>query len=223
MDNDKIENKSICAKCGGACCKKSGCGYLASDFSSLSFESLKEKLDEGNISIKAVLYFNSETNSLQKVLVLKARSVDKEIVDLFSASSQCKMLTPTGCVYPLALRPSLGAFVKPSLDRNCKISNKQQIDAVKDWLNYQKVLKRLVKFYTGKSMETVYQNQFVEECAVVLAKAKLLRGNIEKLTIAEQEILETINAVQSDMKFELNIANKVSSNIVNKIINKRKL
>ena len=28
----EYENKEICKKCGGFCCKKSGCDYFVSDF-----------------------------------------------------------------------------------------------------------------------------------------------------------------------------------------------
>lgn len=31
----EYENKELCAKCGGICCKKSGCDYFVSDFQSM--------------------------------------------------------------------------------------------------------------------------------------------------------------------------------------------
>ncbi len=52
---EKIENKELCSKCGGRCCKKSDCDYAPKDFKSLGINDLYEKLEEGNISIVSVV------------------------------------------------------------------------------------------------------------------------------------------------------------------------
>ncbi len=217
---NKIEDKNICAKCGGACCKKSGCGYLVSDFPSFTYPDIKAKIDEGNISIKAVLYKKSINDKLKKILVLKARSIDKGIVDLFSASSQCKMLTAKGCSYSLEDRPSLGAILKPAQNMHCALSEKIQLENLQGWIKHQYVLEKLVKTYTGKHVDIVYREQFIKECANVLAKIKLLRGNINKLTIADQEILDTINSMSEEMYYELKDANKIAEETISNILSK---
>lgn len=219
---EKFEDKSICEKCGGLCCKKSGCGYVIEDFPSFKLMDLKAKLDEGNISIKTVLYTHTVNgrDKLDKILVLKARSVDKDIVDLFSVSSQCKMLTPNGCAYSLAERPSLGAFLKPSLNGSCKIDDELQLKTIHDWQSHQAVLEKLVKVYTGKNADRVYSEQFVKATAPVLAKSRLLRGDISRLSLAEQEVLETAQSVSGELPYEFKEASQIADKMVLLALNK---
>ncbi len=214
---EKFEDRSICAKCGGACCKKSGCGYIVEDFSTFKLMDLKAKLDEGNISIKSVLYacYDSGREKLEKILVLKSRSVDKGVVDLFSANSQCKMLTENGCAYSLAERPSLGAILKPSLQGGCRIDNDTQIAAIEGWKGHQAVLEKLVKIYTGKNADTVYSEQFVEEGSLVLAKVKLLRGDFRKLDIPDLEVYDTMMHVKEFLPYEYKEAVHLADEIIN--------
>ena len=63
LDNRKIEknydisknvNSTICAECGGTCCKSCGCHFSPSDFEDLSFDGLKKELQKGYISIDYV-------------------------------------------------------------------------------------------------------------------------------------------------------------------------
>ena len=37
----KYENIELCKKCGGYCCKKSGCDYFVSDFENMKLEYLQ--------------------------------------------------------------------------------------------------------------------------------------------------------------------------------------
>lgn len=106
MDN-KYENKELCLSCG-ICCKKCGCDYAPSDFDDLCINSLYEKLIEENILI--VSCFNFETLKNGKViatpfLYLRARNVNRCIVDLFSLKRTCSMLTDKGCFYAIEQRP----------------------------------------------------------------------------------------------------------------------
>ena len=52
---ERVENREICGKCGGKCCKKSGCDYSTKDFNDLSVNAIYKKLEEGNISIVSFL------------------------------------------------------------------------------------------------------------------------------------------------------------------------
>lgn len=57
-----MEDKKICATCGGKCCKKSGCDYAASDFNNLDVNFLYEILMEGKISIVSTIYLEKLAN-----------------------------------------------------------------------------------------------------------------------------------------------------------------
>lgn len=149
---DKCENKDICSKCGGYCCKKSGCDYLPSDFDNLSYNSTLEILSSGNISIVAALEF-SELKDGKLVVVpflyLRARNKDRDVVDLLSIKNTCSMLTKDGCSYDINNRPSGGALLIPMENGRCY---REAID-MSIWDNYQKVLSRVVKRYTGMSVD----------------------------------------------------------------------
>ena len=84
---ERVENREICSKCGGKCCKKSGCDYSTKDFDDLSVNAIYQKLEEGNISIVAFLNFNRLPNgrlACSPFLYLRARNTDRGVVDLLS-------------------------------------------------------------------------------------------------------------------------------------------
>lgn len=62
MENIKFENKDICKKCGGKCCKKCGCDYSTDNFQDLSIKALEDILSKGKISIVAALNIKRSKN-----------------------------------------------------------------------------------------------------------------------------------------------------------------
>lgn len=148
------ENKELCKKCGGFCCIKSGCDYSAKDFDDLRYDALYNVLMEGKTSIVAFLV--SKRNKLgHKYIVpflyLRARNTDREIVDLLSLKTRCSLLTDKGCPYDINDRPSGGVNLIP--DKNGCYPLEDPLEIVMTWKNYQKVLAKLVKRITGKSVE----------------------------------------------------------------------
>lgn len=152
---ERIEDKNICAKCGGFCCKKSGCDYFVSDFDSLKLDYLITLLNSGKVSIVASLEFNRlKTGQLicGQILSLRARNINREAIDLLSFKTTCSQLTETGCAYNLDERPSGGASLIPGENMTC-YSEVDRISELKKWEPYQKVLERAVKRLTGKSVQ----------------------------------------------------------------------
>ena len=83
----ELENKEICAKCGGKCCKKSGCDYFVSDFDEINKNKLLEILATGNVSITSALKIKMLTNGQKYIvpfLYLRARNKGRDVIDLFS-------------------------------------------------------------------------------------------------------------------------------------------
>ena len=150
-----MENLDICKKCGGLCCKKSGCDYLPRDFSDLSFNELYQKLEEGNISIVAMLRFERLSNGklvVNPFLYLRARNKNREIIDLFSMKTTCSMLQENGCTYSYKDRPSMGKNLVPNSNHKC-YPLENPIQLIEDWSSYQKVLSKIVKRMTGMTVE----------------------------------------------------------------------
>lgn len=152
---DKIENKDICAKCGGFCCKKSGCDYFVSDFDNLKLDYLLDVLNEGKISVVSSLDFNRLKNGkliCSQILSLRAKNNNRDIIDLLSFKTTCSQLTSSGCNYNLEERPSGGVALIPKENMAC-YSDVNRVEELKKWLPYQKVLEKAVKKFTGMSAD----------------------------------------------------------------------
>ena len=152
---ERVENREICGKCGGKCCKKSGCDYSTKDFNDLSVNAIYKKLEEGNISIVSFLEFNRLPNgrmACRPFLYLRARNTGRDIVDLLSFKKQCSMLKEDGCTYSVNDRPSGGINLVPNDKGPCRPAI-NPFEIVIDWSSYLKQLRKLVKRFTGKSVE----------------------------------------------------------------------
>lgn len=155
MEYGIIENKDICSKCGGMCCKKSGCDYSAMQFDDLSYEGICKILSEGNISIVAVI--TSKKNLFGKIVpqgffYLRARNTDRDVVDLVSLKTRCAMLKDDGCSYDYYHRPLGERNLVPGENMSCH-SLLAPLDIVRSFEPHQKTLRRVIRDYTGMSVE----------------------------------------------------------------------
>ncbi len=151
---ERIENKNICAACGGYCCKKCGCDYYVSDLESTKIEYLESMLDTGRVSIVAALDFNRLSNDKLTVipfLYLRSRNLNRGEIDLLSFKTTCASLEENGCYYDLNNRPGGGASLIPQEKMRCYPST-NPIEELKKWEPYQKILGRIVKRRTGLSV-----------------------------------------------------------------------
>lgn len=154
MKKIAIENYEVCAKCGGMCCKKCGCDYFVSDFESMKLDYLESKLDEGRISIVAAIDFDrlpSVKLTAIPILYLRARNINREVIDLFSMKTTCASLEENHCHYNLDERPSGGSSLIPGEHGMC-YSEVDRLEELSKWNPYQKVLHRIVKRRTGMSV-----------------------------------------------------------------------
>ena len=155
MKNLKIENIELCAKCGGFCCKKSGCDYIPSDFKSLAMNDIVEILDKGNVSIVAQLLFTRLKNGklvCEPFLYLRARNTGRDAVDLYSFKTRCSQLADNGCKLSYEERPAGGRNLIPKDNMGCYPADNLQ-ENMKKWESYQKVLAKVIKKLTGMTVE----------------------------------------------------------------------
>ena len=147
---DKYENKSICQECGGLCCKISGCAYTPSDFPELSMEYIESLLDSGCVSIVADMSFQIQkfNISLNFILLLQARNINRGEIDLLSLTTPCSMLTDKGCAYNLENRPNEGVHLIPEKSHEC-ISDLDIDTEISKWLPYQEILAKIIEKRTG--------------------------------------------------------------------------
>ena len=190
----ELENKDICTKCGGKCCKKSGCDYFVSDFDLINKNRLLEILATGNVSITSALNIKMLPNGQKYIvpfLYLRARNKGRDVIDLFSLKRECIMLTSTGCSYSFDNRPGGGANLIPDKNGNCHPYKNPYEEMVK-WAPYQSILSKLVKRYTGKSVDVVLKENIEQVCIDVLTKNfdGVSSLEIEDITSCIGEIVE---------------------------------
>jgi len=152
---EKIEDKSICAKCGGYCCKKCGCDYFVSDFESMKIDYLINVLNEGRTSVVSFLNFQRLSNGklvCEPLLALRARNINRDAIDLLSFKTTCASLEENGCYFDLEHRPSGGASLVPGENMTC-YNSVDKLDELKKWIPYQQILERIVKRFTGMSVK----------------------------------------------------------------------
>lgn len=181
----KYINYEMCKKCGGICCKQTGCVYLPKDFKKLEFNYLINLLNEGNISISGQpTPFPLIKDAWTYIPYLRARNQDAEIVDLITKGGPCKLLTDTGCSLKESLRPSMGLSIKPTvLGGPCQ--NMYTGDIASEWLEHSELLTQLVKFYTHKDIPDIISKQLYDRLDTISKKIKL---SIE-LTETEKSII----------------------------------
>ena len=200
FEDPSIFKSSDCKKCKGHCCKKCGCAYFVEDFEDLSFESLKKELEKETISITSVLELDKIRNQVinSPVLFLRTRNRKREIVDLFSEKTRCSLLTPDGCPYSFEERP-LGAIMLLPAYKNgklaCESLELSNEIALENWKKHQNALKKLVEYYTGKSVEERLKEE-IRDAIATLAIA--IRNNTE-LKERQLQILEPIQYLNDEL------------------------
>ena len=137
-----MENLEICSKCKGKCCKGMGCHYSPDDFKEISYEILKKKIEEGNISIDwwEGNPFNDDRN-ISRAFFLRVRNENSPIVDP-SWGGRCKLLTDKGCSLPYKDRPKGGRDLIPNESFQCDTTYNKD-DCARDWYIYNDILEKL--------------------------------------------------------------------------------
>lgn len=156
------ENKEFCKNCGGRCCKKSGCDYWPSDLPDKTYKGILKFLENGKVSIVAMMNFKRINGKLCNFpfLYLRERNIGRDVVDLLSMKTPCSNLTEHGCSYTYEERPSGGKNLTPSKDGLC-YPKEDNLQKVLEWSPYQKQLEKIVKRYTGLSIDNKIKEDVV--------------------------------------------------------------
>lgn len=179
------ENTEVCKNCGGRCCKKSGCDYWPSDLPDKTYKGILKFLENGKVSIVAMMNFKRINGKLCNFpfLYLRERNTGRDVVDLLSMKTPCSNLTEHGCSYTYEERPSGGKNLTPSKDGLC-YPKEDNLQKVLEWSPYQKQLEKIVKRYTGLSID----NKIKEEVVTLLTDIKEENfKNVSELEIIDVE------------------------------------
>ena len=142
-------NSDICKKCGGRCCKRTGCYYSPKDFKEISFEILFEHLCKGYTSIYPISdYYTGLSNSI----IVKMRNVGEPVaIDKDYGNNQCILLTKEGCSLPKEKRPYGGRELIPMAEGSC-LTGYTFREIVEDWSPYQLLLHHLYEIFLNKDI-----------------------------------------------------------------------
>lgn len=179
------ENTEVCKNCGGRCCKKSGCDYWPSDLPDKTYKEILKFLENGKVSIVAMMNFKRINGKLCNFpfLYLREKNTGRDVVDLLSMKTPCSNLTEHGCSYTYEERPSGGKNLTPSKDGLC-YPKEDNLQKVLEWSPYQKQLEKIVKRYTGLSID----NKIKEDVVTLLTDIKEENfKNISELEIIDVE------------------------------------
>ena len=144
------EDREMCKKCGGSCCRNMGCHYSPDDFDNITYESLKEKIEEGYISIdwwdgnpfdEEDEEYEIFENKYINALYLRIRNEDADIVDP-SWGGRCSLLTDEGCSLSFEERPMGAKALYPNYPYGCE-QNYTKHQCAKDWFKYEDILIKL--------------------------------------------------------------------------------
>lgn len=137
----------LCSKCGGRCCKNSGCHFIPSDFEKMEYDYLKKLIeDTGYISVAAVGSIMGLVLPIQ-ILYLKIRNVDSDICN-YSDKGTCMLLTSNGCSLSFEERPTGAKALIPNAE-GC-FSKVSELEVLMAWKPYQELLKKLWYTFSDK-------------------------------------------------------------------------
>ena len=146
MNENGYQPNDFCKECQGVCCKAMGCHFSPDDFEKLDFNFLKNKIEEGYISIDWWEGDPRTKGKLEQTYFLRIRNKDASILDP-SWGGVCCLLTETGCSLPFDKRPKGGRFVEPSVNHGRCVGHYTKKDSAIDWIPYQKILCNLVNYF----------------------------------------------------------------------------
>lgn len=182
----ELENKDICKKCGGKCCKHCGCLWFPQDFKCISVSEIEKVLESGSTSIVAtpnVTEYRGRLYVVGLILTLRARNAGRNMVDLISLPNACASLTENGCKFDFDNRPSGGKHLIPVKDMKSCYEDFVELEIEKQWAQYNNVLSRIVRRITGRSVMEEYKKEVLEYlyswCS--LSQGEILRNGYEEM------------------------------------------
>jgi Fe-S-cluster containining protein len=138
------EDKEICKKCGGECCKNMGCFVFPEELPPITISIIRQKILTGF----CFDCWEGELDNVSSPLFIRARN--KNAPDkIFDASwgGECVFLGPNGCSLSWDRRPSSGRALIPNKNKpgECKSIKGygKKDECCRAWLPYQSILRQV--------------------------------------------------------------------------------
>lgn len=191
----QLENKELCAECGGKCCKNGGCEFSANDFAIISVDELQKHLDNGLISITSDIIIDNQGN-FSTFLSVRMRNIGGKPIDfLQNRPAPCHALKSYGCPFSFVNRPSGGKYLVPSKYDECHYIK----EVYTTWAPYQNVLRELVIRNTGLTPEEKISER-LEEIFYEFFQLGIYDENFAYCANLLEELGENLFYFRSEMK-----------------------
>jgi Fe-S-cluster containining protein len=147
------ENKELCKKCGGKCCKDMSGMYAPSDFKEVTIESMIKSLNTGIYSLD---WWEGdprtnipEEDKLHQTYFIRPRHLRASIIDP-SWGGICIHLHIDGCNLQYKDRPSNCRDLIPNIDSSKCHMIKTKANRVIEWIPYQDILSECYSEFIDK-------------------------------------------------------------------------
>lgn len=150
--NDTLnENRIMCSKCGGQCCKNMGCHVSPTDLKEITLESIVAMMDETNcISLDWYEGDPEDRSNNDPFYFLRIKNDGASMIDP-SWGGRCCLLTDDGCPILFQYRPKGGRALQPG--KNCTDGYSKAQCAI-DWKPYQEILDEVHSHYQSLGLVT---------------------------------------------------------------------
>lgn len=158
-------NKELCKRCGGRCCKSSGCLYAPEDFEEISFNSLMELYEKNKVMF---MHVGPWVGIWKITWVLATPKVNgkRVIYDMIEEpQGNCVFLTEKGCALEYHHRPRGGKNLIP-LEKDGKICCKALYNlekAADDWEIYNELIAVVIDHIEAIEQQNKKVNLFNHE------------------------------------------------------------
>ena len=177
--SSKLLQPELCQKCGGRCCKRSGCECHPIDFD-YDPEKMYEALKSGDYSISLLstdwgafreTYYGITLNQkailqgINYALYMRIRNVNRPVVDLIHLKTfegPCSMLKDKGCSLSFEKRPLFGKLLHTVDHHGVKIctSPLDRNFLQQSWRDYQEILLAYAETFLTVENVNWYRNMF---------------------------------------------------------------
>lgn len=183
--NDTLnENRAVCSKCDGQCCKSMGCHISPSDLREISVDSIISLMEETNcIAIDWYEGSPIDEHDHNPYYYLRIKNVGSSMIDP-SWGGTCSLLGDDGCPILFQYRPRGARRLEPGTNskKDCKDGYTKKQCAI-DWMPYREILSKIYDHYEalGLVSRTSKLDGMTPEAASLFEFAQAMLSDLKKL------------------------------------------
>lgn len=180
-------NCSVCSACGGACCKRGGCGLMTCDVPDMSVRGIERLLHTGKFSIAFACAFSDGIPI--PIPIMTAREIGCGKINESIIRKPCALQGEKGCLLSEEERPTQGLLFIPKANGDCK-NLVGAMEVFADWAPYKEILETVIEKETGKTLNELFYKGCIE--AAMQIRQKL--DTRTELTDSEADVVELLEA-----------------------------